>query len=105
MKRCRACSTETNLVSSLGGVLLCQTCRPQIEIEIADLRANGQEVDVTVMARRMYDRLHDNSTPRVTQRNEALRAKAQELGYDSVSSLLTDWKNGVIELEIIKKTE
>lgn len=100
MKRCKACGTETNLVSSLGGVLLCQTCRPQIEIEIAGSRDAGQEVDVTVMA----DRLHDNSTERVQRRNEALNAKAKALGFDSLSQMLTSWKNGQIEL-IVNKTE
>lgn len=106
MKKCAACSTETNLMGSLGGVLLCQSCRGQIEIDIADARANDQPVDVTVMARRMYNRLHDNTrTQRWNKRNEALNAKAQELGFDSLSQLLTSWKNGDIEIEIRRKQQ
>ena len=100
-KHCMACGTETNLVSGLGGVLLCHPCRSEIEGEVAELRAAGKEVDVTVMARRIYNRLHDNTrTARTNRRNEQLNQLAREIGFDSLSQMLTAWMNGRIEIRV-----
>lgn len=102
MKRCQGCGKETDLVMRLGLVLLCRDeCYPDIQMEIKQLRAENKLVDVTLMARRRYNRLHDNTrTERVNRRNEQLNQKAQEIGFDNLSQLLTAWKNGQIEIEI-----
>ena len=99
MKRCQGCGKETNLVMGLGPVLLCRDeCYPDANIDREAAQAAGQSFDITLWARRRYKRLHDNSTERVTRRNEALDAKAQALGFDGLSQMLTAWKNGEIVL-------
>lgn len=51
MKTCAGCGKQTNLVASLGGVLLCRDdCYPAIELQISDHRTQGKPVDVTKMA-------------------------------------------------------
>lgn len=100
-KKCQGCGKETDLVMGLGPVLLCRDeCYPDIQIEIEELRAANKPVDVTILTRRRYKRLHDNSTERVTRRNEELNAKAQELGFQSLSEMLTLWKNGEIKITV-----
>jgi AraC-like DNA-binding protein len=71
--------------------------------EIEELRANNEPVDVTLLARRRYTRLHDTTrTERVNRRNERLNEMAQELGFDNLSQFLTAWKNGEIALQVRK---
>lgn len=54
MKTCSACGTQTNLISSLGGVLLCTSnCYPAVEIKVAKLRRSGKKVDVRKIAYQM----------------------------------------------------
>lgn len=105
-KKCQACGKETNLIRAIGPVLLCNDeCAPQIEIEIAELRAAGQPVDVTILARRRYNRLHDTTrTERVNRRNDELNAMAQELGFESLSQILTAWKNGEVKITVERVT-
>lgn len=44
---------------------------------------------------------HDHTrTSRTRKRRQQLDAKAQALGFDSLSNMLTKWKNGEIELDI-----
>jgi len=102
MKKCQACGTETNLVGALGGTMLCRDCRPEIELEIADLREAGKEVDVRLMAARRRRRLSDTTrTERVNRRNAALNEKAKSKGFDSLSQMLTAWLNDRIDLDVI----
>lgn len=98
--KCQGCGKETNLVIGLGPVLLCRDeCYPDIQLEIEELRAQNKPVDVTLLTRRRYNRLHDKTrTGRVTRRNEQLDAMAQELGFDGLSQFLTAWKNGRIKI-------
>lgn len=99
--KCAGCGKETNL-TALGGVLLCtKECYPDIKTEIEELRESGKDIDVTLMARRRYNRLHDNTrTERVNRRNEQLNQKAQELGFAGLSQMLTAWKNGDINIKV-----
>lgn len=100
MKRCQGCGKETNLVSGLGGVMLCRDeCFPDAKIYIEEQQSKGESVDVTLWARRRYNRLTDNTrTERTNSRNERLNKKAQALGYKGFSSILTAWDNGEIEI-------
>ena len=104
-KKCAGCGKETNLLIGLGGVLLCRDeCYPDIMIEVEALRADNKPVDVTLMARRRYNRLHDNTrTERVNRRNEELNELAQGLGFEGLSQFLTAWKNGEFTISIERK--
>lgn len=106
-KKCQGCGKETDLVMGLGPVLLCRDeCYPDIAIEVEELRTQGKPVDVTLLVRRRYNRLHDTTrTERVNRRNEQLDTLAQELGFDSLSQFLTAWKNGEIRIEVTKLTK
>lgn len=106
MKKCQGCGKETNLVIGLGPVLLCRDeCYPDANIDREATQAAGKSFDVTLWARRRYNRLHDSTrTERVNRRNEVLSIKAQELGFDSLSQMLTAWKNGEINLSIDKES-
>jgi hypothetical protein len=89
------------LVSSLAGVLLCEPHRREIEAEVAELQSRGEQADVTAIARRMYNRLHDTTrSVRVNRRNEELDRLAQGLGFDGLSQFLTSWKNGEITITV-----
>lgn len=104
MKKCTACGV-TKRISSLAGVLLCEPHRKEIDAEVAGLQEQGKQADVTAMARRMYNRLHDTTrTERVNRRNEKLNRMAQELGFGGLSQMLTTWKNGEISITI-ERTE
>lgn len=104
MKRCQGCGKETDLVTGLGPVLLCRDeCYPDANIDREEAQGKGEPFDVTLWARRRYNRLHDSTrTERVNRRNEQLDALAQELGFDSLSQFLTNWKNGEIKIEVTK---
>lgn len=99
MKRCQGCGKETNLIVGLGPVLLCRDeCYPDANIDREATQSAGEQFDVTIWARRRLK--GDYSTPRVNERNAQLNAIAQEYGYESMSSLLTAWKNGEIAVSI-----
>lgn len=102
MKRCQGCGKETNQVMGLGPVLLCRDeCFPDANIDREAAQSRGESFDITLWARRRYNRLHDTTrTERVARRNEQLNKKAQELGFDSLSQFLTAWKNGEIKVEV-----
>ena len=53
MRQCEACGTTQNL-GSLGGVLLCRAHMADIQAEVEALRADGKQVNVMGIARRMY---------------------------------------------------
>lgn len=106
-KKCTGCGKETDLVMGLGPVLLCKAeCYPDAIIARDEIQGNGGSFDITVWARRRYNRLHDTttSTERVNRRNDELNAMAQELGFDSLSQMLTDWKNHKIKI-IVETTD
>jgi len=102
MKRCQGCGKETDLVIGLGPVLLCRDeCYPDANIDRETAQAAGGSFDVTIWARRRYNRLHDTTrTERVTRRNEELDNLAQGQGFESLSQMLTAWKNGQIKITI-----
>lgn len=102
MKRCQGCGKETDLVVSLGSVLLCRDeCYPDANIDREDAQSKGESFDIMKWARRRYNRLHDTTrTDRVTRRNEELNAMAQRFGFDNLSQMLTAWKNGEIKITI-----
>lgn len=54
MKNCAACGKDTKGGISLGGTLLCRECAADVEIEIERLRAEGKQVNVSYIARRMF---------------------------------------------------
>lgn len=102
-KRCAACGTETNLVTSvthLGPVLLCRAeCYPDAIIERDQTQAAGESFDITIWARQRYNRLTDKTrTERTSRRREQLNEKAEALGFKGLSQLLTAWKNDEIRL-------
>jgi len=99
-KKCQGCGKETDLVIGLGPVLLCRDeCYPDANIDRETTQAAGGSFDVTLWARRRYNRLHDTTrTERVNRRNEQLEEKAQELGFDNLSQFLTAWKNGEVKI-------
>lgn len=102
MKKCQGCGKETNLVMGLGPVLLCQNeCYPDANIDREEAQGRGESFDVTLWARRRYNRLHDSTVgERVNRRNEQLNTMAQGLGFDGLSQMLTAWKNGEIKITI-----
>jgi hypothetical protein len=100
--KCQGCGKFTDIMMGLGPVRLCRDeCYPDIQMEIDALRQAGEPVDVTILARRRYNRIHDHTrTERVNRRNKKLNSLAQGLGFDSLSQMLTLWKNGQIELTV-----
>lgn len=53
-KKCEACGTTKNVAGSLGGVLLCKAHMADISAEVDALRAEGKQVNVMGIARRMF---------------------------------------------------
>ena len=105
-KKCKGCGKETNLFISLGPTILCSDeCYPDIATEIEALRAEGRPVDVALLARKRYKRLHPpkTSTKRVNERNKTLDKMACGLGFDGLSAMLTAWKKGEIKLIVERK--
>lgn len=103
MKKCQACGKETDIIIGLGPILLCAIeCYPDANLAREEAQSRGESFDITVWARRRYNRLHDNtrSTGRVQRRNEELDRLAQALGFEGVSQFLTAWKNGQIVVTI-----
>jgi len=100
MKRCQGCGKETDLVISLGSVLLCRDgCYPDADSYREAVQSEDKSFDVALWARRRYNRLHDNTVnDRVQRRNAKLNSLAKELGFDGLSQMLTAWKNGEITL-------
>lgn len=54
MKKCEACGTTKNINGSLGGVLLCKEHFADILAEVETIRAEGKQVNVAGIARRMF---------------------------------------------------
>ncbi len=54
MKKCEACGTTKNVYGSLGGVLLCKAHYADILAEVETIRAEGKQVNVSGIARRMF---------------------------------------------------
>lgn len=103
-KKCQACGKETDLVVALGPVLLCRTeCHPEANIDREAAQSAGEAFDITLWARRRYNRLHDSTgAERIQRRNDQLRELSRQYGYDSMSTLLTDWLNGKINVVIVQ---
>lgn len=99
-KKCAGCGKEIDLVMGLGPVLLCRDeCYPDANIDREAAQAAGESFDITLWARRRYNRLHDSTrTERVQRRNEELDKLAQGLGFDGLSQFLTAWKNGEVKI-------
>jgi hypothetical protein len=54
MSNCAACGNDVKGGISLGGTLLCRECAADIEIEIERLRSEGKQVNVAIIARKMF---------------------------------------------------
>ena len=54
MKKCEACGTTKNINGSLGGVLLCKEHFADISAEVDQIRAEGKQVNLMGIARRMF---------------------------------------------------
>ena len=54
MTNCAACGKDTKAGISIGGTLLCRECAADVEIEIERLRAEGKQVNVAIIARKMF---------------------------------------------------
>jgi hypothetical protein len=101
MTKCQGCGKETDKVTRLGPVMLCDECYPDAMIEVEAAQAEGKSIDVRLWARRRYNRLHDNTVgERVARRNEELDKLAQGFGFDGLSQFLTAWKNGEIKITV-----
>lgn len=59
MKPCDACGTTKNIHGSLGGAMLCKAHYYDISAEVDKLRAEGKQVNVMGIARRMYRDAYD----------------------------------------------
>lgn len=53
-RQCAACGTTKKLGPSLGGVLLCNDHYHDISAQVAQLRAEGKQVNVAGIARQMF---------------------------------------------------
>ncbi len=58
MEICGACGKEITKNFSIGGVLLCWKCSPEVRIEIDRLRASKKAVNVAHIARQIYRQKH-----------------------------------------------
>ena len=54
MKTCAVCAKPVNGGVSMGGVLLCRSCDPDVKAEIDRLHAEGKPVNVSQIAREMF---------------------------------------------------
>lgn len=54
MRKCEACGTTKNVYGALGGVMLCKEHYADIMAEVDALRAEGKQVNVSGIARRMF---------------------------------------------------
>jgi hypothetical protein len=54
MPNCAACGKKAIGGISMGGTLLCRECAADVEIEIERLRAEGKQVNVAIIARKMF---------------------------------------------------
>jgi len=54
MKTCDCCGGEVKGGYGIGGALLCRTCDPIIQEEIAKLRAEGKPVNALGIAKKIY---------------------------------------------------
>jgi len=54
MPNCATCGKDVKGGISMGGTLLCRECAADVEIEIERLRAEGKQVNVAIIARKMF---------------------------------------------------
>jgi hypothetical protein len=59
MKKCEACGTTKNINGSLGGVLLCKEHFADISAQVEQMHAEGKQVNVMGIARRIYREAND----------------------------------------------
>ena len=87
MKQCEVCGTTQNLGGSLGGVLLCKAHMADIEAEVASLRADGKQVNVAGIARRMYRESNGSNTYLLRDAPDDLMTAAKRKAFEQGISL------------------
>ena len=101
-RQCEACGTTQNL-GSLGGVLLCRAHMADIQAGVEALRADGKQVNVMGIARRMYRETNgantyllrdipDNLTVSAKRRALEQGISLRELILDALRAYLDIWE-------------
>ncbi len=100
------CKWESGIIGGKGGVAVIMRGGEETNTAWLEVPPNewteiaGEQETITVPCAPIdgSSQLHDNSTSRVVSRNEQLNSMAQELGFGSLSQMLTAWKNGEINV-------
>lgn len=87
MRQCEACGITQMLSGSLGGVLLCKAHMADILAEVDALRADGKQVNVAGIARRMYREANGANTYLLRDVPDALITAAKRKALDQGMSL------------------
>lgn len=87
MKKCEACGTTQNINGSLGGVLLCKEHFADISAEVESLRAEGKQVNVMGIARRMFREQYSTGNYILRDISQELWVKAKHRTIDDGVSL------------------
>ena len=87
MRQCEACGTTQQLNGSLGGVLLCKAHMADIMAEVEALRADGKQVNVAGIARRMYREANGTNTYLLRDVPDDLMTAAKRKAFEQGVSL------------------
>ena len=85
-KFCDACGEKPGMIG-MGGALLCRTCAKDVRVEMDALRAQGKQVNVMGIARRIYRETHSAGNYILRDIPEELKTKAQHAALDAGTSL------------------
>lgn len=87
MRKCEACGTTKNVAGSLGGVILCKAHLADIDAEVAALRAEGKQVNVMGIARRMFREQYSTGNYILRDIPAELWDRAKQRAFDDGVSL------------------
>jgi hypothetical protein len=86
-QKCEACGTTQNIGGILGGVTLCKPHYANIQVEVQELRAQGKQVNIAGIARKMYREQHSTSNYILRDVPSNLWNKAKHKAIDDGVSL------------------
>lgn len=87
MRKCEACGTTKNVTGSLGGVILCKVHMDDIDAEVTALRAEGKQVNVMGIARRMFREQYSTGNYILRDIPAELWDRAKQRAFDDGVSL------------------
>jgi hypothetical protein len=87
MRKCEACGTTKNVVGSLGGVMLCKAHYADISAEVEAIRADGKQVNVMGIARRMFREQYSTGNYILRDIPKEIWDKAKQRAFDDGMSL------------------